>query len=92
MGTIASRKFEKIVRNVRNILSMELLSATQALDLIRPLKPAAGVLSAYKKIREFVPFAEEDRVFSKDVMTIEDLIKNSSILKCVEDAIGELEC
>ena len=35
MGTIAARKFQSIVRNAESIVSMEFLSATQALDMLK---------------------------------------------------------
>ncbi len=43
MGTIAARKFSSILENATNVISLEFLSATQGLDLLRPLKAAAGV-------------------------------------------------
>src|SRR5437868_15471279 len=51
MGTIAARKFEKILRNAENVVAMEMLSACQALDLIAPLKPTAAVKAAFDHIR-----------------------------------------
>ncbi|PIS10153.1 MAG: histidine ammonia-lyase [Bdellovibrio sp. CG10_big_fil_rev_8_21_14_0_10_47_8] len=91
MGTIAARKFVQIVRNAENVLAMELLSACQALDLLRPLKPAAAVQAAYDVIRSQVPFAQKDRVFSKDIRLIQQMIQQEQICRVVTDAIGELE-
>lgn len=75
MGTIAARKFMMIVRNAENILSMELLSSTQALDLLKPLAPSGAVLKAYKSVREDVPFAKTDRVFANDIGAIRAMIR-----------------
>lgn len=91
MGTIAARKFTQIVKNAQNVFAMELLAGTQALDMIAPLKPAAGVLAAYNEIRKHVPFAKEDRIFAKDVEKIRQLILNRDILKHVESKTGNLE-
>ena len=91
MGTIAARKLGQIVRNAENIVAMELLSAAQAIDLHAPNKPAAGVLAAYNLIRQHVPFAEEDRVFSNDIETIKNLIRSNELLGAVNQAVGELE-
>ena len=91
MGTIAARKFGMIVENARNIIAMEFLSATQALDLLKPLKPAHGVLAAYDVIRAVVPFAIEDRIFSDDIKKIAQLIDDDSILTAVEGKVGPLE-
>jgi histidine ammonia-lyase len=91
MGTIAARKFTSIVKNAQNVFAMEFLSNSQALDLISPLKPTAGVLTAYDVIREVVPFARVDRIFAKDVDKILSMIKNRRLLTAVEKSVGPLE-
>jgi histidine ammonia-lyase len=91
MGTIAARKFEKILRNAENVVAMEMLSACQALDLLAPLKPSAAVKAAYDQIRKTVPFAKEDRYFAKDVEAIKGMITRNEILAAAKSAVGELE-
>ncbi|MBO9665574.1 MAG: histidine ammonia-lyase [Bdellovibrio sp.] len=91
MGTIAARKFAQILRNAENVVAMELLSATQALDLLAPLKPAAAVKAAFDHIRKTVPYAKEDRIFSKDVEAIKAMMVSGDLMKVVESAVGELE-
>lgn len=91
MGTIAARKFTQILRNAENVVAMEFLSATQALCLLQPLKATAGVEASYELIRKDVPFAKEDRIFSKDVKKISELMKSGQILKAVENTVGTLE-
>jgi histidine ammonia-lyase len=91
MGTIAARKFSSIVKNAQNVFAMEFLANTQALDLIAPLKPTAGVKVVYDTIREHVPFAKVDRIFAKDVAEIRALITSRKLLKTVESKIGVLE-
>ena len=91
MGTIAARKFTQILKNAQNVVAMEFLSGTQALDLIKPLKPADGVLAAYVLVRTQVPFAKVDRIFAKDVDKIRQMILNRQILMTVEKVIGPLE-
>lgn len=91
MGTIAARKFISILKNAQNVVAMEMLSACQALDLIKPLKPTAGVAAAYDLIRQSVPFAQEDRVFAKDIEKIRELIVNEKLIQAVKLKVGELE-
>ena len=91
MGTIAARKFTQILKNAQNVLAMEFLSATQALDMIAPLKPALGVEAAYKEIRKEVPYATVDRIFAKDVNVIRKKIVNGELLRAVEKTTGVLE-
>lgn len=91
MGTIAARKFAQILRNAENVVAMEMLSACQALDMVAPLKPTAAVKAAHDHIRTKVPFAKEDRIFSKDVEVIKSMMSSNELLKVVQSAVGELE-
>jgi len=91
MGTIAARKFKQVALNAENIVAMEFLSACQAIDLLRPLKPAGCVLAAFDCIRREVPFASEDRVFSKDIGKIRDLIRSGALMDVIQQRAGELE-
>jgi histidine ammonia-lyase len=91
MGTIAARKMGQIVKNAENILAMELLSASQALDLLRPLEAAGAVKPIHDLIRTKVPFADVDRVFSDDIEEIKIMIRNDSLLECIKQNVGTLE-
>lgn len=91
MGTIAARKFRQVTSNAENIVAMELLSATQALDLLKPLKPAGVLLKTFTAIRENVPFAEEDRVFAKDISAIRAMIRSGELTALIDQNLGELE-
>jgi len=67
MGANGATKCLRVVKNLENILAIELLTATQALDLRRPLKssPAIeGLVSAYRKE---VSFNDADRILSGDI-------------------------
>ncbi|MFN8847814.1 MAG: histidine ammonia-lyase [Bdellovibrionales bacterium] len=90
MGTIAARKFSQILENATQVISLELLSASQGLDLLKPLKPTAGVERAYQVIRSQVPFAEKDRIFSFDQRLIRELISKNTIVNEVENEVGSL--
>ena len=91
MGTIAARKFGKIVRNAENVVSMELLCATQALDLLAPLKASSAVDACHQRIRERVPYAKEDRIFHRDIESIKGLIRDNALMQAIQDSVGELE-
>lgn len=95
MGTIAARKAVKIVENTRNVLAIELLCATQAIDLRRAkmgrrARLGRGTRAAYELVRETVPQIVEDRVLSDDVKTLAKLIDSGQLTKAVEESVGEL--
>lgn len=91
MGTIAARKFNQILKNAENVVAMEFLSASQALDLLAPLKAASAVKAVHEHIRKTVPFAKEDRVFHKDVEAIKLMMFNNEFVEVVRNTVGELE-
>lgn len=92
MGTIAARKFEKILRNAENVLVMELLAGAQALDLLRPLKASPAIEVAHSCVRTAAPFAKEDRVFSEDLKNISiKIIETNELVTLVQKKIGDLE-
>ncbi len=70
MGMTAALKLRQIIENVETIIAMELLAATQALDLLRPLRPGVGCERAYHAVRALVPKLEQDRVLSTDIQTV----------------------
>lgn len=91
MGTIAARKFIKILENAQNVIAMEMLSACQALDFLKPLRPTGAVAAAYDLIRQDVPFAKEDRVFARDIEKIRTLMNTEKLLQTVKKNTGDLE-
>lgn len=85
MGSISGRKLNRVLDNLEYILAIELLSACQAIEFRRPLKSSALLEFAHDYVREFVSFAEEDRVFALDVERVASIIKDFSFV----NKIGE---
>lgn len=79
MGMTAALKLRTITENVRTILIIELLAATQALEFAKPLQPGEKLRGVYQRVREIVPMLVEDAPFTP---MIEDLTKDiRNILK-----------
>lgn len=79
MGANAATKLFTVVTNVETVLSIELLNAAQALTFRRPLKSSPFLESLITSLRETVPFAYEDRVFSYDIRKCTDFLRNLSV-------------
>ena len=90
MGTISARKCREVIDNTENVIAIELLCAAQALDLFTNLKPGDGTLEAYRVIRKAISPLEKDRILSKDIAAMMELIRNEKILKAVEKRVGAL--
>ena len=88
MGSISGRKLNKVLDNLEYILAIELLSACQAIEFRRPLKSSKILEFAHSYVRDFVSFAEEDRIFSEDINRVANLIKNFSFVNKVNEFVG----
>ena len=80
MGSISARKINQVLDNLEYILSIELLCACQAIEFRRPLKSSSILEFAHDYVREFVGFAEEDRIFADDINQIKNIISNASFV------------
>ena len=87
MGTIAARKAREIMENVRKVVAMEILSATQAIDLRGKKKLGIGTEAAYSVVREYTSFVDKDRVMYVDINVVEDIIKKNLLVEAVENAL-----
>lgn len=90
MGVTAARKARQIMINLRHVLAMELLCASQGIDLLRPLKSSKALEAVQKEIRRVVPPIGEDRIFHHDIMAIEALLREGKILAAAESVTGAL--
>ncbi|BDG06664.1 histidine ammonia-lyase [Anaeromyxobacter oryzae] len=79
MGMTAALKARQIVENVRTCLAIELLVAAQAIDLRAPLRPAAPVAEAHRRIRAVVPRLEEDRELHRDIEAVCRLVDGGAL-------------
>jgi histidine ammonia-lyase len=81
MGSISGRKLNQVLDNLEYILAIELLSACQAIEFRRPLKSSEILESAHDYVRQFVSFAEEDRIFADDIDKIKNIISDFSFVQ-----------
>ena len=79
MGANAALHCQQIIENVRTIIAIELMSAAQAVEFrLREnlsLSLGQGTLKAYQKIREVVPFFEQDAYFKPSMDAVGEMIK-----------------
>jgi histidine ammonia-lyase len=79
MGMTSALKYKNIVRNARAVLAIEALSASRALDLLRPLRSSAAIEQAHSRIRNVSPAIEGDRALHRDIAAIERLIADGAL-------------
>jgi histidine ammonia-lyase len=84
MGSIAAEHARAILKNVVNVLAIEMLAATQGIDFQQPLNPGKGTKAAWTFIRKHISHWEEDRIMYIDIEKMADLIRSEKILQAVE--------
>ncbi len=90
MGSIAARKLEPIVANVRHALAIEILTAAAGLDQRLPLAPSPGVAAAHAVVRAHVAPLTEDRPLYRDIAKIAELIAKGEMVEAVHAVVGRL--
>ncbi|MFH5836394.1 histidine ammonia-lyase [Proteiniclasticum sp. C24MP] len=74
MGNTAARKLRDIVENTRRVLSIEAFAACQAIDFREDVKLGKETSKIYNKIREGVPFIEEDVIMYEQMNKVYDIL------------------
>ncbi|HUR00326.1 MAG TPA: histidine ammonia-lyase [Gemmatimonadaceae bacterium] len=78
MAMGAAWKARRVLRNLENILAIELMCGAQAIDCRDPLKPGRGVRKAHEKVRSIVSKLEGDRVLSVDIEALASAVASRS--------------
>ncbi len=84
MGAWAARKANMVVRNVRRVLMMEMLSAAQGIDLLRPLRSSVAIERLHKKIRSFSAPMMTDRSLHEEMQRLENEIIRGTFVPCAQ--------
>ena len=79
MGMTSALKLQRVVRNTRAVLAMEVLAAVRGLDLLAPLKTSPALEQMRARIARVSPPIREDRPFYRDIAAIEALIASGEL-------------
>jgi histidine ammonia-lyase len=88
MGMGAALKLKPVLSNLRKILAIELLCASQGIDFLHPLQPGIGGKKAYRLVRSVSPTLQDDRSLAPDIQFLEEKIVRkefAAILKALRD-------
>lgn len=83
MGTIGARKAGDILRNAQEVVAMEIFTACQAIDLNGNINLGNKTLKAYKKVREHIPFINDDEIMYPHIHTLEDIITSDELYNAI---------
>jgi histidine ammonia-lyase len=81
MGPIAARQAREIVRNVAQVVALELLCAAQGIDfrMETGLGVGVGVAEAHRRVRERVAHLDDDRDPQPDIAAALDLVRQGAL-------------
>jgi histidine ammonia-lyase len=87
MGPIAARQAREVVRNVEQVIGLELLCAAQGLDfrLASGLRPGVGVAKAHELVRSKVEHLADDRDPQPGLMAAIEIVRTGGLVALVSD-------
>lgn len=78
MGANAATKLYRIIENLRSILAIEMMNASQAFELRQNWKTSETLAELLKKYRSVVPFLDEDRYLHQDIVATIAFLKQTA--------------
>ena len=80
MATFAARRLHDMAENTAGIVAIELLAASQGIDLRAPLKTSPALQEAHAMVRAKVPHYDHDRLLAPDIEAATQLIREGRFL------------
>jgi histidine ammonia-lyase len=89
MAVEGAAKADRAVTAANELMAVELLVASQAVDLREGAALGAGTAAAYEAVRAHAPKMAEDRLMARDVEAVAGALRDGSLLATVAGAIGQ---
>ncbi len=83
----AAKKALDTANKLQYLTAIQYMTAAQAIDLLRPLKPSPVMENVMHAIREEVDFAEYDRFFAADIEKLKEMTESAVFIRIVEKEI-----
>ena len=80
MATFAARRLTPMAANTARIVAIELLAATQGVDLRRPVATSPQLAAAMAMVRADVAFWDRDRAFAPDLEAIRKRVERGDFV------------
>ncbi len=84
MATNAARRLAPMAANITGIAAIELLAATQGVELRRPLQTSARLRDAVALVREVASFWDRDRMFAPDLAAMRARVERGDFLPFID--------
>ena len=90
MGSISAVKLLQVFKNVQHVLAIELMTAAQALDFRKPLRPGKGVDLAHRHVRSVIPHVEQDVVYNDYLSLCHNMVTGRNLIRYITGEYGLL--
>jgi histidine ammonia-lyase len=90
MATFAARRLQPMLKNSAHIVGIELLTAAQGIEFLRPLRSAPGLEGVLRLVRSVSPAMMQDRSLARDMEAVHHLVAAGDIGHAIEEQIPEL--
>ena len=90
MATFAARRLQTMLRNTEYIVAIELLSAAQGIEFLRPLKSSAVLEGVLHLVRSVSPAMMQDRSLAPDMEAVRNLIAEGQVALVGESQVSQL--
>ena len=90
MGNAAGLQAWQVLANAELTVGIELLAGAQAVELLAPLAPGAGVGATRTFVRSLSPRLRDDRPLADDIEAVATAIREGSLAAAIEAEVGEL--
>ncbi len=91
MGSVSARKLAMVVRNTRNALAIEVMTACAGVDQRAPTAPSRGVAAALGAVRERVAPMTADRPLYRDIEALGSLVSSGDLATAAARVVGPLQ-
>jgi histidine ammonia-lyase len=88
MGMASAWKARRVVENAANVVAIEYMCASQALDMRRPLRPGRGSAAGHAVVRSKVKRLRADRILAPDIAAVRGLMRTGAMRAAVRRAGG----
>ncbi|CAN2202468.1 HutH Histidine ammonia-lyase [Candidatus Nanopelagicaceae bacterium] len=83
MGWSAARKLRKAVSNLTNIIAIELVTASRAIELRAPLTPSPTTAKVISALRKSVPGPGPDRYLSPELVAAGEFVASGKVMSAL---------
>ena len=87
MATFAARRLDDMLKNVANIVAVELLAAAQGIEFHRPQRSSTAIESAIETLRTVSPVYDVDRGLGPEIEALSRLILDGAFCGAVTDVL-----